>query len=439
MNIHCIGIGGIGLSALAQYYLKQGYRVSGSDKTASEMTAYLRKKGARVFIGEHKAKHVPQDAELILYSPAVQKNNPELTYAKKLNIKTLSYPEALGELTKSHYTVAVSGTHGKSTTTAMLALICVKAKLDPTVIVGTKLKEFKNTNCRIGKKIFKKGKPLLIIEADEHFASFLNYSPDIIILTSIGKDHLDFYKTLSNILKTFKQYVSLLSKDGVLIANKDDENTRKIAKGRKVRWYSLRQKDARKIQYLLHVPGKHNVSNALAALTGARALNIPDAASFQALSEFKGTWRRFEIFQLPRYTLISDYGHHPTEIEATLRAVRKKWPQNKIWLVFQPHQYDRTHRLFQDFVRVLKRAPIDRIILTNIYDVAGREEKGIQSKVSCMKLAEAVNKTTVECVPSFLSIISKLKKNLHKKDVIIVMGAGDIYDKLTVKLTNKKG
>ena len=439
MNIHCIGIGGIGLSALAQYYLKQGYRVSGSDKAASETTAYLKKKGVRIFTGQHKAKHVPKDADFVIYSPAVQKNNPELKYAKELNIPILSYPEVLGKLTKSHYTVAVSGTHGKSTTTAMLALICVKANLDPTVIIGTKLKEFGNTNCRVGKKIFKKGKPLLLIEADEHFASFLNYSPDIIVLTSIEKDHLDFYKTLSNILKTFKQYISLLPKDGILVANKDDENVRKIAKGKKVKWYSLKGNDVLKIRSIIQLPGEHNIKNALAALMTARTLNIPDAKSLKALFEFKGAWRRFEVFQLLRYILVSDYGHHPTEIEATLKATREKWPEKKIWLVFQPHQYDRTHRLFQDFIKVFKQAPVDHIILTDIYDVTGREGKSTQGRVSSRKLVKTVNKKTVEYISSFPSIISKLNKDLHKKDVVIVMGAGDIYEKLTVKLTNKKG
>lgn len=439
MNIHCIGIGGIGLSALAQYYLKQGHSVSGSDNAASEITSYLQKKGARVFIGKQKRARITKDTDLVLYSPAVQTDNPELKEARKLNIPTLSYPEGLGELTKSHYTVAVSGTHGKSTTTAMLAVIAVKAGLDPTVIVGTKLKEFQNTNCRVGKRIFKKGKPLLIIEADEHLASFLNYSPDIIVLTSVERDHLDFYKTLANIQKTFKEYISRLLEHGVLVANKDDANIQKIVKGKKVQWYSLRQKDAKSIRAILKLPGEHNVSNALAALGAARALGIPDRKSLKALSAFKGTWRRFEIFRLPSYTLVSDYGHHPTEIEATIKAAREKWPKKRIWLIFQPHQYDRTFHLFSDFVRVLSKAPADHIILSDIYDVAGREQKNMQKKVSSEKLVKAVSKQSVEYIPSFSRIISKLTKNVQKKDIVIVMGAGDIYDKLTVKLTNKQG
>ncbi|PJC51911.1 MAG: UDP-N-acetylmuramate--L-alanine ligase, partial [Candidatus Nealsonbacteria bacterium CG_4_9_14_0_2_um_filter_37_38] len=179
MKVHFIGIGGIGVSALAQYYLEKGHQVSGSDLNSSEITEFLRVKGARIYIGPQLARTVLANIDLVIYSPAVQKNNPELMAAKKLGIKCQSYPKALGELTKKYFTIAVSGTHGKSTTTAMIALILIRAGLDPTVIVGTKLKEFKNSNCRVGKSNY------LVIEADEHFASFLNYWPKIIVLTNI--------------------------------------------------------------------------------------------------------------------------------------------------------------------------------------------------------------------------------------------------------------
>ena len=199
LKVHFIGIGGIGVSALAQYYLAKGHKVSGSDLTSSEITEALKKMGAKIFIGRHKAKNIPKDVDLIIYSPAIQKTNPELKQAyqiqnTKYDIQIFSYPQALGELTKTHFTIAVSGTHGKSTTTAMVGLLLVKAGLDPTVIVGTKIKEFGNSNCRVGKSQY------LVIEADEHFASFLNYWPRIIVLTTIEKDHLDYYKNLNNIL-----------------------------------------------------------------------------------------------------------------------------------------------------------------------------------------------------------------------------------------------
>ena len=207
MKIYFIGIGGIGVSALAQYYFKGGHKVIGSDLVSSEITNSLLKMGVVVKIGLPIKKDI-KDSDLVIYSPAVGKNNLGLKIAKELKIKLLSYPEALGELTKEHFTIAVSGTHGKSTTTAMLALVLKKGGLDPTVIVGTKIKEFGDSNCRVGKSKY------LLIEADEHFASFLNYWPKIIALTNIEADHLDYYKNLNNILKTFKKYISHLKKMG---------------------------------------------------------------------------------------------------------------------------------------------------------------------------------------------------------------------------------
>ena len=229
LRVHFIGIGGIGVSALAQYYLAKGHKVSGSDLVSSEIIGVLRKKGAKIFINsklksqkskiQAKIQNFIKKSNLVIYSPAVPKNHPELIKAKQLKIKSLSYPQALGELTKTHFTIAVSGTHGKSTTTAMVGLLLVKAGLDPTVIVGTKIKEFGNSNCRVGKSQY------LVIEADEHFASFLNYWPRIIVLTTIEKDHLDYYKNLNNILRTFKRYIAHLPKNGWLVVNKDDKNT----------------------------------------------------------------------------------------------------------------------------------------------------------------------------------------------------------------------
>jgi UDP-N-acetylmuramate--alanine ligase len=423
LKIHFIGIGGIGVSALAQYYLAKGCKVSGSDLAPSEITQALKNKGATVKIGPHKKENVPKGADLLIYSPAVQKANPELAEAEKLKIRCLGYPEALGELTKQHYTIAVSGTHGKSTTTAMLGLLLVRAGLDPTVIVGTKLKEFKDGNCRVGKSKY------LVIEADEHFASFLNYWPKIIALTNIEADHLDYYKNLNNLLRSFKQYVSHLPECGVLVVNADDKNIRKILKGRtsfKVKSYSLRQPEAKRLKKILRVPGRHNIYNALEALTVARVLGVPDRLSFKALSEYEGAWRRFEIVQTKPFVLVSDYGHNPTKAMAGFETAREKYPKKRIWCVYQPHQYQRTYYLFKDFVRVFRQAPIDRIIITDIYDVAGREEGKIKKRVSSEKLVEAVNRKNVIYLPRE-RIINYVKGNLKEVDVLIMMGAGDIY------------
>jgi len=445
LKVHFIGIGGIGVSALAQYYLAKGHKVSGSDLTSSEITEALKKMGAKIFIGRHKAKNIPKDVDLIIYSPAIQKTNPELKQAyqiqnTKYDIQIFSYPQALGELTKTHFTIAVSGTHGKSTTTAMVGLLLVKAGLDPTVIVGTKIKEFGNSNCRVGKSQY------LVIEADEHFASFLNYWPRIIVLTTIEKDHLDYYKNLNNILRTFKRYIAHLPKNGWLVVNKDDKNTNsklKIPNYKfQIKKYSLKQPEAKKLKKILKILGEHNVSNALAVLTVARILEIPDKISFKALSEYKGSWRRFEIKKIKnqnsKFEIISDYAHHPTEIKATLKAAWEKYPKKKIWCVYQPHQYQRTFYLFNDFIKVFKQAPVNKLIITDIYDVAGREKKTIKKKISSEKLVKKINKPWAVYLPKN-KIINYLKKNLRSGYVLIIMGAGDIYTLVDyLCLTEKK-
>ncbi|MFH1423736.1 MAG: Mur ligase domain-containing protein [Candidatus Nealsonbacteria bacterium] len=390
--IHFIGIGGIGVSALARYYLARGHMVTGSDFTSSEITESLKKDGAKISIGKNI---IPKNADLIIYSPAVK--------IAKTKIPTLSYPEALGQLTKEYFTIAVSGTHGKTTTTAMLALILIKAGLDPTVIIGTKLKEFNNTNFRIGKSRY------LLIEADEHFASFLNYWPQILAITNIEADHLDFYKNLKNIKKAFNKFIGHLPKDGILITGKSTD-----------------KKDFLEVRKILGVPGNHNVYDALVALATARALKIPDKISLTALAGYKGAWRRFEIIKQKPFILISDYGHNPQKALAALKAGREKYPNKKIWCVYQPHQYERTYFLFNDFVKVFKKAPIDRLIITDIFDVAGRESSEIRQKVDSQKLVKAINKNSVSYLPKN-KIVAYLKKEVKSGEVVIIMGAGDIY------------
>jgi len=424
MKIHLIGIGGIGVSALAQYYLAKGHEVSGSDLVASEITDFLIEKGIKVSIGNF-AKNVENDFSLVVHSPAVKADNPEYKRAKELGIKTQSYPEALGELTKEYYTIAVAGAHGKSTTTAMIALVLTKAGLDPTVIVGTKLKEFGGSNFRLGKGKF------LVIEACEYDSSFLNYLPKITVITNVDKEHLDYFKTFANVKKAFKDFIMQLPKDGFLVFNKDDKYTPKINKPKfKTIEFSVKQKEAKKIKSILKVPGLHNVSNASAALRVAQVLAIPDEIAYKALSEFNGTWRRFEIKEGivggKKITVVSDYAHHPNEILATLKAAREKYSKNKIWCVFQPHQHQRTYYLFNDFVKTFRKVPIDKIIITDIYDVAGRETKVINGEVSSEKLVNKINRDNVEYIP-LCDIKERLEENMNSGDVLIIMGAGDIY------------
>ncbi|MDD3170390.1 MAG: UDP-N-acetylmuramate--L-alanine ligase [Candidatus Pacebacteria bacterium] len=415
-KIYFIGIGGIGVSALAKFYLERNWRVFGSDACQSAITDDLKKKGAEVLIGQ-KEENI-KDFDLVIFSPAVKEDNPELKRAREKGIKALSYPRALGELTKEYFTVAVSGTHGKSTTTAMLALILIKAGLDPTIIVGTKLKELGDSNYRGGKSKY------LVIEACEHEASFLNYWPRIIVITNIETDHLDYYGNLENIKKSFKEFVSHLKEEGVLIKRDDVEidfpNTTE---------FSLKDKEA--LNNVLKVPGEHNVLNALAALKTARALGIDDKVSLEALSRYGGCWRRFEITELPDFILIDDYAHHPTEIEATLKAAREKYLNKKIYCVFQPHQYQRTQLLFNDFVAVfknsLKEGLIDKLLLLDVYDVKGREGSGEEREHDSAKLAEAVKAGRIDA--------KSLRKELEGGEVVIMMGAGDIYN-LSEELKN---
>src|SRR3989344_8168224 len=215
---HFIGIGGIGISALARYYASQGWKVTGSDLTESELTRGLRHDGVRIVIG-HSAKHIPLDADLVVYSAAVRNENPELQCARKLGIKTQTYAEALGDVTRKYFTFAVCGAHGKSTTTAMLSLILIEAGFDPTVILGTKLREFRNSNFRKGKSEY------LVIEADEFNRSFLHYSPQIVVVTNVDKEHLDTYGNLGNVIRTFSQFFKKVPHSGAIVANKKDKNT----------------------------------------------------------------------------------------------------------------------------------------------------------------------------------------------------------------------
>jgi len=424
MKIHFIGIGGIGVSALAQYYLAKGHEVSGSDLVPSEITELLEKKGIKI------VENIPQGIDLIIHTPAVK---PESVPG----VRILSYPEALGELTKKYFTIAVSGTHGKSTTTSLIGLILIKAGLDPTIIVGTKLKEFGDANFREGKSRY------LVIEADEWNFSFLNYWPKIIVLTNIEAEHLDTYKDLNHILNTFKEYLSHLGKDGFLIINGDDKNSLKLTLEKKkeallkIQNYSLKQKEAKKIKEILKIPGEHNIYNSLAALTLARSLDVPDEISFKALSEYQGAWRRFDIRDLKikncKLKIIYDYAHHPTEIEATLKAAKEKFPDKKIWCVFQPHQYQRTFYLFDNFVKVFSEIKIAKLIITDIYDVAGREKREIKKKVDSEKLVGKINKPWVKYLAK-KEIKKYLEENITEGQILIIMGAGDVY-----KLLGKEG
>ena len=418
------------MSALAQYYLEKGHEISGSDLASSEITEALAKRGVKIIIA-NKAENISPDFDLVVYSPAVPKDNAEYKKAKELGLKLQSYPEALGQLTKEYFTIAVSGSHGKSTTTAMIALVLIKAGLDPTVVVGTKLKEFASPASSLGgggASNFRMGKSkYLVIEACEYDGSFLNYFPKITVITNVDKEHLDYFKTFKNVISEFKKFILKLPQDGFLVANKDDKFMPKFKKPDfSIQYYSVKQPEAKRLKKILKIPGQHNISNALAVFAVARILNIKDSITFKSLSEYRGSWRRFEIIKTKPYALVSDYGHHPNEVSVTLKSAREKFPKQKIWLIFQPHQYQRTFYLLKDFVKVFRQVPIDHIIITDIYDVAGREENNISNEINSEILAKKINKKNVLYMP--LKDAEKfVKENIKSGEVLIVMGAGDVY------------
>ncbi len=426
MKLHFVGIGGIGVSALAGYYLSRGFSVSGSDVSSSAITDSLKEKGAEIFIG-HKAENLPADAETVIYTAAASKDNPEIVEAQKRGIKVQSYAQALGELTKKMKTITVSGMHGKSTTTAMLGLALERAGLDPTVIVGTKLKEWGGNNFRLGQS------DLLVIEADEYDRSLLNYWPQILVLLNLEEEHLDTYKDLDDILKTFGEYASHLPENGWLVANAEDLNVNLVA-GDRTQVKKFNSQNSAGLN--LKVFGKYNIANANAVLAVCDILGVDKQKAIESLNEFTGTWRRMEYKgEVNGAKIYDDYGHHPTEIKATLSGAKSLVSgDGRLWIVFQPHQYQRTHLLFEQFVDAFDTA--DNVILLPIYSVAGRETDEIKKQVSSEKLAQAIAQKKhrqISYIESFDNAVLYLKEHLKPGDVCLVMGAGDVY-KLTAEL-----
>lgn len=416
-NIHFIGIGGIGMSSLAQFYHGEGVCVSGSDENEIDVLDQL---NIKTYKG-HSEENISQEVDLVVYSSAILQENPEFKEAVRRGVEIVSYAEALGEITKEYFTIAVSGTHGKSTTTGMLAIMLIEAGFDPTVIVGTKLDEFGGSNFRKGRSKY------LVIEADEFKAALLNYSPDIAVITNIEEDHLDFYKDLDHILETFKKYLKDNLKGGVLVLNKDDENSQKIrsaATGR-ILDYSLAENSVD-----LSVPGKHNVYNALAVLEVARELNIEESVARKGLKKFKGTWRRFEEKKIItnnnlKINLINDYAHHPTEIRATLQAIDEKYPERRVVVVFQPHQYERTYRLFDQFVRALSSFTVENLLIADIYTVKGRESEEVMRRVDTEMLVEKIPGAIYS--GNISQTAELVLRHLQENDILVIMGAGDVY------------
>ena len=375
-KIYLIGIGGIGMSALARMMLAQGRKVLGSDRSESLITKELQKEGAHIFI-EQKEGNITDDIDLVIYTIAVSDDNPELIKAHSLHIPTISYPEALGIISKGMFTIAVSGTHGKTTTTAMIGKILSDAGRSPTMIVGSLLQKEKTNFIQGTSDIF-------IVEACEYKRSFLHLNPNILVITNIDNDHLDYYKDIVDIQSAFAELARKVSKDGFIITNPNDPLITPIFKGVEANIIDYTKENSSDIS--LEVGGTHNILNAQAALAVGKVLEISHSTSLRALNKFSGTWRRFEYKGNTKNgaLLYDDYAHHPTEIKATLNAAREKFSNKKIIVIFQPHLYSRTKLLMDEFAHSFTNA--DEVIVAPVYAAREDEIKGGDSRTLMEKM-----------------------------------------------------
>lgn len=410
-----IGVGGIGMSALAQFYLLNGESVSGSDREASPTTELLEKAGLRVQIGQNAA-NIPDGTELVVYSDAVWADNVERMRAEEFGIRQVSYFEALGEATRGRTTVAVTGTHGKTTTTAMVAHALKHAGKNPTALVGSIVRDFGSN--------FLSGNPnLFVVEGCEYKDHVLKLSPKVLVLTNAEWDHTDWFPNEEAMQQMFRNAIVALPKDGVVVTNPNDANIKKILLGTNA---SVVDYTGESVPELL-LPGEFNRMNARAAKATAKILfpELVDSVLDEALKAFHGTWRRFEYKGLAESGALvyDDYAHHPTAIRETLNALRKKHPDKKITLVFHPHLYTRTRDLFGSFVEELAKA--DRIILVPIYPAREEPIPGVTSD----SLADAIRHRNQNAISlgSFDEIEAELRKSSSPSDVVMTIGAGDIY------------
>lgn len=500
-KIHFIGVGGIGLSAIARLMKERGKEVSGSDLSRSLMVKSLEKIGIKIYIGQSE-KNINKNINLVIHTTAIPEENPELKKARGLEIKTITYPESLGLVFNDKFGIAVCGTHGKSSTSAMAGLLLDDAGLDPSVIVGSIVPRYKS-NLRVGKSKY------FLTEACEYERAFLNYYPQIIILNNIELDHTDYYKDIKDFRGAFEEFVGHLPKNGILICNGDDRQISKLkaqmsnqfqssnvkiisfglSEGNDVKGYSIKTEAGKTKfnvkykgedlgEFTLKVPGLFNVYNSLGVISLGLVLNVPIEKIKKSLENYSGIWRRFEIKgeYKPAFAskklwrgkpaaayhklwrgkgalVISDYAHHPTAVKSTIEAAREFYPGKRIFAVFQPHQHNRTKKLYKDFLESFDAA--DVIILSEIFDVAGREEKKDQN-VSSYNMAEDVKKKLRNWeIKKLGNSIPPLKKgvrgisNLNSKnifyakdlsetrklidekikpdDILLIMGAGDIY------------
>ena len=439
LKIHFIGVGGSGMSGIARIMLAKGFTVSGSDKNDSPLLTSLKALGARIEVG-HKEENLG-DAELVIISAAIREDNPELALAREKMIPVAARAQALAWLMSESTSIAVAGTHGKTTTTAMLAVALQAAGADPSFAVGGTINTA-GTNAHSGSG------SIFIAEADESDGSFLAYKPSGAIITNVELDHVDHFADVEAVFKVFEQFISSIQANGFLVACGDDPGvkqllTRITRKDLKILLYGKGENNDFQIQRIqlnplsslasisstgrkvgelnLSVVGEHNLLNALAAFTAASALNMAEDKLFTGLKSFTGTRRRFELKgEVSGIKVIDDYGHHPTEIIATLTAAKNLAQSARVLVIFQPHRYSRTAAFFEQFSKALSNADF-----TFLLEVYAASEKAIPG-VSSLMIARNMDQSKVKFEPSMLEVVSEVTKMAKSGDVIITLGAGDI-------------
>jgi UDP-N-acetylmuramate--alanine ligase len=441
-KIHFVGIGGIGMSGIAEILLDQGFNVSGSDKSLSEVTDRLKKLGATIFEG-HKPEHVAPDVDVLVYSSAVSQDNPEIVEAQRRKIPVIRRAEMLAEVMRLKYGIGIAGTHGKTTTTSMISLVLMEGGLDPTVIVGGKLSGLGGTNARLGHGEF------IVVEADEFDRSFLSLTPTIAVLTTLETDHLDCYRDLEDIKGAFIQFASRVPFYGFVVLCLDEPalldilpqlNKKKIITyglnpQADVQAYDLHHQEgtstftvARAERELgsvkLQVPGKHNVQNALAAIAVGLELGVPFEQIKTGIEKFTGVYRRWEKKgEVGGITVYDDYAHHPTECRATLAGAKAGW-RRRVVCVFQPHLYTRTRDFYEEFAKSFLLS--DVLVVTDVYPAREEPIQGVTGEL-IVHAAKQFGHKDAHYVPDKKQIPSFLKSVAKQGDIIITMGAGDIW------------
>lgn len=442
IHVHFIGIGGVSMSGLAEILLDRGFTVSGSDMKESKLTEHLSSLGAQIDYPQ-KEENIRPGIELVVYTAAIHPENPEFKAAEQAGIPMMSRADLLGEVMQNYgNAINVAGTHGKTTTTSMVTEILLEANADPTVTVGGILPDI-GGNIRVGQS------ELFVAEACEYTNSFLSFFPTTEIILNVEADHLDFFKDIDDIRHSFRKFTEKLPEDGLLVINQDIPHYEYFTEGLKCKVltfghdksanytanfisydhfarpsYTLFENGEELGKISLGVTGEHNIYNSLSAIAVCRNLGISLPVIARALKKFRGTERRFQKKGKVRgFTIIDDYAHHPQEIAATIEAA-KKYPHRKLWVAFQPHTYSRTAALMDDFAGALATA--DEIVLADIYAAREKNTIGISSEDLRQHMIE--QNTNVYYIPGFREIEGFLLKNMREGDLLITMGAGDIYE-----------